>query len=200
MASMELRGTLLAAAASLTVLVSVAPCGAEPQANAGLTLGAAAVGSEDQAFDHAEFHLGLRADLMLGRDEPDDFGLGPYLEIGTFAFDELQLGGGATVHLPIHPTLPLVAAAGPFARVGDDGFGFEPGLAGSLFWGTRSYNFHANYVMAAGLLVGYRHVFGDSGESALLIAAQLDLAVLALPVVLLINWARGPTDEAAPIE
>ena len=200
---MRARPAKVAALASLTVLsalTAVRPAGAEPQANAGLTIGGAAVGSEDEALDHAEFHLGLRGDLMLLREEPYDFGLGPYLEVGTFAFDELQLGGGATFHLPIHETLPLVASLGPFARVGDDDHGFEPGLSAALFWGSRSYNFHQSYVMAAGLLVGYRHVFGDSGESALLVAAQVDLAILALPVVLLVNWAAGPSDEAGPVE
>ena len=76
----------------------------------------------------------------------------------------------------------------------------RPGIAGSLFWGSRSYNFHANYVLAAGLLVGYRHSFGESKESALLVAAQLDLALLALPVILLVDMARGPSEEAAPLE
>ncbi len=173
---------------------------AEPQATAGLTIGGAGVGSDGTFWDHGEFHLGLRSDVMFLRDDPYDFGLGPYVEVGTFAFDEIQFGGGASVHLPIHEHFPLVASVGAFGRYGDDDFGLEPGIAGSLFWGSRSYNFHANYVLAAGLLVGYRHSFGDSRESALMVAAQLDLALLAIPIILLVDLAHGPSAEAGPLE
>ncbi len=190
---------LLFSAALLAVVAGGPEAAAEPQANAGLTLGGAAVGPGGEVWDHAEFHLGLRGDTIFGRDDVFDFGIGPYAELGTLAFDELQFGGGATMLLPIHASLPLVASVGAYGRVGDDDFGVEPGFSGALFWGTRSYNFHANYVMAAGLLVGYRRSFGQADESALLIAAQLDLAVLGLPLVALINLLRGPTDEAAPL-
>jgi len=183
----------------LAALVCVSDVAAEPQANAGLTLGGAAVGQEADVSDHAEMHLGLRGDTIFGRDDAFDFGVGPYVELGTLAFDELQFGGGASLHVPVHETLPLVASFGGYGRYGDDDFGVEPGIAGALFWGSRSYNFHANYVMAVGLSVGYRHTFGEANESALLVAAHLDLAVLGLPWVALINLLRGPTDEAAEL-
>ncbi|RLB57304.1 MAG: hypothetical protein DRI90_18115 [Deltaproteobacteria bacterium] len=183
----------------LAVLASVSDAAAEPQANAGLTLGGAAVGPAGEAWDHGEFHLGLRGDTLFGRDDAFDFGIGPYAEIGTMAFDELQFGGGASLLLPVHASLPLVASVGAFGRVGDDDYGVEPGFSGALFWGSRSYNFHANYVMTVGLSVGYRQTFGQADESALLIAAQLDLAALGLPLVALINVLRGPTAEAAPL-
>lgn len=173
---------------------------AEPQGNASLTVGGAGVGADGEFWDHSEFHVGLRGDVMFGRDESSDFGIGPYGELGTFAFDELQFGGGASVLLPIHGSLPFVASVGGFARAGDDDFGVEPGISGSLFWGSRSYNFHANYVIALGLLVGYRATFGESKESMLLIATQLDLAFIGIPIVALVNVIRGPTDEARPIE
>ena len=171
---------------------------AEPQGNAGLTIGGAASGTQTPT-DHAEFHLGLRGDVLFGRDDTHDFGVGPYLEVGTFAFDQVQFGGGASVLLPVHESFPLVASVGAYGRYGDDPFGVEPAVCGTLFWGTRSYNFHSNYVLAAGILVGYRHSLGDSEESMLTIAAQLDLAVLSLPVVGLINLIRGPSQNAAPV-
>jgi hypothetical protein len=89
---------------------------------------------------------------------------------------------------------------GPYGRYGDDGFGLEPGIATALFWGSRSYNFHENYVMAVGLSVGYRASFGDSAESALLISAHVDLAALGLPIVALAGLIAGPSDEAALID
>ena len=137
---------------------------------------------------------------MFARDDPWDFGVGPYLELGTFAFDELQFGGGASVHLPIHETFPFVASVGPYARYGDDDFGLEPGIATALFWGSRSYNFHDNYIMAVGLSVGYRASFGESKESALLVTAHVDIALLGLPFVALVGAIAGPTEEAARIE
>jgi hypothetical protein len=173
---------------------------ADPQANASMTLGGAGVGTEGQFWDHPEMHLGARGDVLFGRDGVSDFGAGPYVEVGTLAFDELQFGLGGSVLLPVNDHFPLVASAGGFGRVGDDDYGLEPGICGALFWGSRSYNFHANYVMAGGLLVGFRQSFGESHESALLIAAQLDLAFMGIPLVMLVDWMRGPSPEAAPIE
>jgi hypothetical protein len=176
------------------------PAFADPQANAALTVGGAGVGSEGQFWDHAEFCMGLRGDVLFGREETLDFGAGPYLEVGTYAFDELSFGGGGSVLFPVHESLPLVASVGAFGRYGDDDFGVEPGISGTIFWGSRSYNFHHNYVMAAGLLVGYRYAFGESKESVFTIAAQIDLALLGLPFVALAGAIRGPSSEAAPIE
>lgn len=173
---------------------------AEPQGNAGLTFGGAAVGRDGAVFDHAEFHLGLRGDVIFGRDDAWDFGIGPYGELGTFALDEFQFGAGASFLVPVDDSFPLVASLGPCARIGDDDFGLEPCISSSLFWGTRSYNFHSGYSMAAGLNVGFRHAFGESGESALLIAAQIDLVVLGLPFVALLQLMRGPSADAAPLD
>ncbi|HHH10663.1 MAG TPA: hypothetical protein ENK23_01115 [Sorangium sp.] len=183
----------------VVALCFCSPLWAEPQATVGLTAGVGVVGEQGAPPNHGEFHLGLRSDVMFLRSDPYDFGLGPYVELATFAFDEFQFGGGASLHIPIHEDLPLVASVGAFGRLGDDDFGLDPGFAGALFWGSRSYNFHANYGLTAGLLVGYRQTFGPSQESTLLIAAQLDLALLALPVIMLIDLARGPSAEAAPL-
>ncbi len=172
---------------------------ADPQANAGLTIGGAAVGHDGRFWEGGEFHVGLRSDVMFLRDSDDHFGLGPYVELGTFAFDEFQFGGGANVLFPIHPHLPLVASVGAFGRVGDDGYGLEPGLAGSLFWGSRSFNFHANYVMTGGLLLGFRQSLGDSRETAFVIGVQLDLAFMGIPLVALLDLMRGPSAEVAPV-
>jgi hypothetical protein len=172
----------------------------EPQANASLTLGGAGVGQDGEFWDDAEFHMGLRGDVLFGRDDVHDFGAGPFLEVGTFAFDELQFGGGASLLLPVHETFPFIVSAGAFGRIGDDDFGLEPGVSGSLFWGTRSYNFHANYVLSAGILAGYRHSFGDSRESVFVVAAQADLAIIGLPFIMLAQVIRGPSADAAEID
>ena len=185
----------------VAVVLWAGPARAEPQANASLTIGGAGVGQEGEFWDHAEMHLGARGDVLFGRDRVGDFGVGPYVDVGTFAFDELQFGGGGSVLLPINDHFPLVASVGGYGRWSDvDDYGLEPGLTGALFWGSRSYNFHANYVMAGGLLVGFRQSLGESHESVLLIAAQLDLAFMGIPLVALLDLMRGPSAEVAPVE
>src|SRR5690242_3614535 len=117
-------------AASLLVLGALPRAArAEPQANAALTIGAAGVGLDRKAWETTVFHLGLRGDVLFLRDAPAEFGLGPYAEVFTHAFDELQLGGGLSALLPISEALPLVASIGAYGRIGDDDFGFEPGVA-----------------------------------------------------------------------
>ena len=78
--------------------------------------------------------------------------------------------------VPVIDSAPMVVSAGGYCRHGDDGHGAGPRIAGQLFWGSRSYNFHANYVMAFGLLGQLRWGLGDSRETAVVIAAQLDIA------------------------
>jgi hypothetical protein len=197
----SLRPWRLGLAVVLVLAVSsvARPARAEPQANVSLTFGGAGVGSEGQFWDHAEVHLGVRSDVLFGHESATDFGVGPYVELGTFAFDDLHFGGGASLLLPVAEDFPLVASFGPYGRWADDDFGLEGGLGGSLFWGTRSYNFHANYVMAGGLLVGFRESLGPSHESMLVIALQADLAFIGLPLVGLIDLMRGPSGETAPV-
>jgi len=190
----------MACGLGVAALLVPARGGADPQGNAALTLGAASVGAEGEFWDHAEFHLGARGDVLFGRSGSTDFGAGPYLEVGTLAFDELQFGGGGSLLLPVDPDFPLVASAGLFGRVGDDEWGLEPGVTGGLFWGTRSYNFHSGYGMAGGVTLGYRYCFGESQETALLLAVHADLAFIGLPFVMLFDLMRGPSSEAAPIE
>ncbi|MBI4706132.1 MAG: hypothetical protein HY744_33980 [Deltaproteobacteria bacterium] len=194
------RARALALLASLALFAAgPRPCRAAPQGNVGLVVGGAGAGEGGRFWQTGDFQLGLRGDVLLGRSANTDFGLGPYLELGTLGFGEIEWGGGASVLLPVHERLPLVVSAGGFGRYGDDGYGIEPGLAASIFWGSRSYNFHAGYVMAAGLLVGFRQSLGESQRSALCVGAQIDLAVLGLPLVMLLDLMRGPSAETAPV-
>lgn len=178
----------------------VSRAAAEPQANLGVTAGVAGRGYEREAWDVTAFHLGLRTDVLFAREGTADFGIGPYAEVMTHAFDELQVGGGASFLMPIIDTFPLIASAGMYGRIGEDDFGFEPGIATNLFFGSRSYNFSANYVMAFGLDAGFRIGLGESEEMSFLIAAQVDAAFLVLPVVFLIDAIRGGSPETDTIE
>lgn len=187
-----------ALAAGLALILAPRLAAADPQTAHGLAIGGAAVGANGEFWDHGEFYLGVHSDVLFLREEPWDFGLGPYLDVGVLAFDELQVHGGASALLPVDDKLPLVVSAGGLMRVGDGVV--EPGVTGAIFWGSRSYNYHSPYNMAVGLELGVRQSLGDSKETAVLVAARLDLALMAMPVILLINAARGPTEEAEEIE
>src|SRR5262245_28502585 len=164
--SRSVPALLLGGAIPLVALGITRSAGAEPQANAGITIGAAGRGYDRELWQETAFHLGVHGDVLFGRTAASDFGVGPYVEAFTHAFDEVQFGGGASLLVPVIEFLPVVASAGFYGRHGDDGFGLEPGVAGQLFWGSRSYNFHANYVMAFGLVGQFRFGLGDSRETS----------------------------------
>jgi hypothetical protein len=202
----------LASAASVMALVLAAasPALAGPQGTVGLTIGAAGVSPPTEKvapavepsrgyWKQTDFHLGLRGDLMFLRASNADFGIGPYAEVLTNAFDQVQFGGGATLLLPVLDTLPIVVSGGAYARKGDDRFGLTPGIATSIFWGSRSYNFHSPYVLAAGLLGEFRYGLGPNHETSIVVGAQIDLEAFALPFVFLAAAMRGHSHEADPI-
>lgn len=186
--------------AAVVVLLSPRSLHAEPQGTAGLTIGVAGAGKDRKIWDDTLFHMGLRGDVLFGRSKNSDFGLGPYAEVSTLAFTEVQFGGGLSVLLPVIDYLPIVVSGGAYGRKGIDDFGVEPGVTGQIFWGTRSYNFHANYVMAAGLIGQMRYGLGPSRETSIVLGAQLDLAAMSLPFLFVINAIRGGSRDTDPVE
>ncbi len=201
-----------AAVAGALVLASSAAAHADPQASVGLTVGAAGAGLNRSIWQSTAFHLGIHGDVLFGRERNADFGIGPYAELLTNGFDEIQFGGGVSGLLPILDTFPLVLSVGGYGRgasgygrgpvvfgPGTGAFGLEPGLAAELFFGSRSYNFHAPYVMAAGLIGQMRYGLGPSRETSIVVGAQVDFAILSLPFVFLINAVRGGSPETDPV-
>jgi hypothetical protein len=165
---------------------------AEPQLSTSVNLGVAGQGDRSSLWSSTKFMGGLRGELLLGRDQDTAFGVGPYVEVLTTAsFSDAQLGGGATFLIPIHPYLPLTLSAGAYAGHRDP-WGWEPGLAGELFWGTRGYNYHGLYALSAGVFAGGRYALGDSKEVTLIAGGRLDLELVALPFLLLWGVIRGP--------
>jgi hypothetical protein len=157
-----------------------------PQANVGLVIGGAHVAT-DAGPSHTWINLGLRGDVLFGRNNPYAWGVGPMAGVGTYKLQDLSLQAGGSVLVPIQEYLPLVVSAGPYAR--KDG-AWEPGAFASVFWGSRSFNYEGSYGLAAGILVEGRAGFGDARERTILIGAHLDLQALTLPVVMLINLFR----------
>lgn len=197
-----------AALLGLVVLARPALAQAEPQATVGLTMGAAGAGFNRSIWQTTAFHLGVHGDVLFGRTSNADFGVGPYAELLTNGFDELQFGGGISGLLPVLDTFPIVLSVGGYGRVAEGVLGplsartvgVEPGLAAEVFFGSRSFNFHAPYVMTAGLIGQMRYGLGPSKETSIVLGAQVDFAILSLPFVFLINAARGGSPETAPIK
>lgn len=155
---------------------------ARPQVSAGLTGGAALT---DLRFPHGPRvagHLGGRFDVLFLRDGPKAMGLGPYLDVATHAFDTIEAGGGLSWLVPAGSTA-FVLSGGAFGR--SAGFGLEPGVAGTVFWGSRSYNYHSTYGLAVGLFAQGRYGLGDGKQGDAIAGVQLDLAYLALPFLFL---------------
>jgi hypothetical protein len=208
--SCRLSGAAALATALVTALIAAPSARADPQGTFGLTIGVAGAGVDRRIWKSTAFHLGLRGDVLFGRSSNQSFGLGPYAELLTNGFDEIQFGGGVSGLLPIIDTFPLVLSAGGYGRAAAASaflesqtpgpFGVEGGLAGSLFWGSRSYNFHSSYVMTAGLLTELRYGLGPSRETSILVSAQIDFAILTLPAVFLINAIRGGSHETDPVK
>jgi len=172
---------------------------AEPQGTVGLTVGVAGRGVEHRFWEGTAFHLGMRGDVLFGRTNSTSFGAGPYFEAFTHSFDEFQFGGGVSTLFPLTQALPMVLSVGGYGRYAPV-MGLEPGVSAALFFGSRSYNFHASYVMAAGLLMQFRYGLGASGETSIVIGAQLDLVALTLPFQLLYNALKGGSPATRPIK
>jgi hypothetical protein len=212
MEARALRRTLWPAALLAAAAVLAAPSSAlaGPQGTVGLTIGAAGVSPDSDKiapqgelprgfWKQTDLHLGLRGDLMFFREKNADFGIGPYAEVLTNGFNQIQFGGGGTFLLPVLDTLPVVVSGGLYARKGDDRFGLTPGVATSLFWGSRSYNYHSSYVLAAGLLGELRYGLGPNHETSIVVGAQIDLVAFSLPFVFLASVVRGHSHEVDPV-
>lgn len=177
------RGAALVAA----LVLGGAHARAEPQASAALTIGGG-VGELRAPSPVAAFHMGLRGDLLLLRDRNGQAAIGPYVEVLTRTFETFEAGGGAEVLVPFSESVPLVLSAGPFVR--GSRVGWEGGVAGHAFLGSRSHNFHAVYGWQLGGFVDVRVGAGPGRQVDVLWGVQIDTLILALPFVLLVNAFR----------
>jgi hypothetical protein len=183
---------LLATVLFFVTTLAAMPANAEPQLSTALTLGVAGHGERSSLWTSTKLAAGFRGELLLGRDKDADFGVGPYVEVlTTSSFSDVQLGGGASLLIPVHPYLPLVLSVGAYAAH-QSPWGWEPGLATELFWGTHGYNYHSLYAMSAGIFAAGRYALGDSREVTLLAGGRLDLELIAIPFLFLWGAIRGP--------
>lgn len=191
-----------------TALLEAAALADPPQVGVGITVGAAGVGKDERVWDETVFHLGARGDVLFGRNGSNGLGVGPYLEVLTHDFGELQGGGGVSLLLPVTELYPIVVSAGGYVRVpwrseigplADTSYGVEPGLCATVFFGTRSFNFHTPWELTVGLIGQARFGLGESRESSFVVAAQIDLAAIWVPIVFIVNGLQE-SPEAARIK
>lgn len=173
-----------AALALASLLGTPALAQAKPQYSAGWETGLCGSGSS-LGFSELGWCNALRADLLFLRERSRDFGLGPSLRLGTISFDDVRLGAGLNLLLPVFESFPLVLEAGPQLR------NFEqPGVYGSVFFGLRSFNHYGGYDMNSGLVLTAERSFADGTPSAIWITARIDGLWLALPFILGYNALR----------
>lgn len=139
------------------------------------------------------FHLGAWADTIFLRRKQTDVGLGPYVQLATASFQTFEAGGGAALLLPTGGPV-FIVSAGPHFRVDGDArpgaATTDVGAAARLFFGSRSYNFSSVYGYQAGVFVEGRQGF-TSRQTEVIGGLHLDLAIVALPVVFLVQALRN---------
>jgi hypothetical protein len=163
------------------LLTAASPAAAKPQVSAGVTTGAALTDLRVEHGPRVALHLGARVDALFFRDAPGDMALGPYVDVATHAFDTFEAGGGLAWLVPTGATA-FVFSAGAFGRTA--GFGFEPGVASTVFWGSRSFNYHSTYGIGAGLFAQGRYGLGEGKQADAILGVRVDLQYLALPFLL----------------
>ena len=176
----RLFAIVLGVATASAALVASPPAEALPQITAGLTTGLALTDARADNGPRAAYHLGGRLDFLFLREGPRSMGVGPYVDVMTAAFDTFEGGGGLAWLVPTGSTA-FVFSGGAFERTSR--FGWEPGVAGTVFWGSRSYNFHSDYAVGVGLFAQGRYGLGDGKQADAIFGVQLDLEYLALPFV-----------------
>lgn len=167
---------------ALALLPSVAS--ADPQVHGGVTVGGGVRDLRDDT--KGLFHLGGWTDVMFFRQKQRDVGFGPHLQLATGSFRSFETGLGASLLLPTGGPVFILSAA-PHLRVA--GGSVDPGATATLFFGSRSYNFHSVYGYQLGVFIEGRQGF-SSRQSELYGGVHIDLQVLALPFVLIAQAFR----------
>ncbi|MGF1468367.1 MAG: hypothetical protein ACFCGT_19770 [Sandaracinaceae bacterium] len=137
------------------------------------------------------YELGLRADLLLGRGRPERVRAGPLVDLRTDGFRSIEPGGGLSLWVPTGRGLGLSLLAGggyAFRRQGRDG----PFALGSVTVAYRPYNYFGAYGWMAGVYAALRVQVDDPRGWEATLGVSLDLALLAVPFLILAQRIRGP--------
>lgn len=166
------------------MLLHARPAAARPEWHVGIQ---PALGLEHANGEwRPAFLPSLEADLLWGRDGSGQLALGPALELGTWAFDDLRAAALGEVLLPTGD-LDLGLALGPSWRVTDHP---GPALAGRVTLGYRPFNYSGAYATGFGVFAGADQPLSKDPATWML-GVHVDGMWTALPFVLLASWIRG---------
>lgn len=174
-----MRRPLTVLLVTTALLSSTGAASARPQIGGGVTTGVALTDLREDG-PRVAYHLGGRFDMLFLREHPRHMAVGPYVDVATAAFDTFESGGGLEWLIPTGATA-FILSGGGFARTSS--FGWEPGVAGTVFWGSRSYNYHSTYALGVGLFAQGRYGLGDGHQGDAIFGVQIDLAYLAMPFI-----------------
>jgi hypothetical protein len=158
---------------------------ASPQWSATLEAGIVGAGDGGSTWSTTKLDLGLRGEVLLGRNGPRDFGVGPWAQARTTWFDGADYGTGIVALLPIDPTTPIWVGAGALERRRFDAW--APGADVFIGFGSRSYDYHDPYAMVLGATLDVRTLLGSVRQTDVVLCLQLDLEVLAMPAMYLVS-------------
>lgn len=174
-----------AGALGAVLFFSAGAASADPQVHAALTAGGGARDLRDDV--RGVFHLGAWTDVLFFRQKQTDVGFGPHLQLATASFQTFETGLGASLLLPTGGPVFILSAA-PHFRVANGSV--DAGATGTLFFGSRSYNFSSVYGYQAGVFVQGRQGF-TSRQTEVYGGVHVDVAILALPLVFLAQAIRN---------
>lgn len=146
------------------------------------------LGLEANGSTRFGFSGALSGDVLFGQKRTGQWGFGPAVEIGTFAFDDLRLSSTLAVQLPTDP-IQLGLSLGPQLQSVTDAL--NPAVAARAFLGYRSYNHTGSYATAFGLGAGLDQRLDGNNGSVWSVSLHLDGMWLSLPFVALASWLRG---------
>lgn len=174
---------------TLALSTRTAPASAQPEWSSAIITGAIFHGPGSHL--DASFYGAVRGDALFLRTSRHALGFGPALEIGTSGFSDARFLGSAEILAPLGEFLAVSVAPGVTVRTSSDGA--VTALSGRAFFGMRAYGY-TDYALNGGLLLGYDHDLGGPHEHAVVIGAQIDGLVLALPVLFLVSLFHGSSD------
>ena len=183
------RAHLSAVLVAFIVATHAGRASAEPEWSSAFIAGAVVRGPGSH-WD-TDFYGAVRGDALFLRTSRHALGLGPAIEIGTAGFSDARFLGSAELLAPIGEFLAVSVAPGVTMRTSN--VGAVAGLSGRAFFGMRAYGY-TDYALNGGLVFGFDHDLGGPREHAVVIGAQIDGLVLALPVLFLVSLFHGSSD------
>jgi hypothetical protein len=113
--------------------------------------------------------------------------------LATAGFSDIRGTAGVMGLLPLGDLWGIGLEPGAYLRSSEAGV--FPGIVARTWFGIQTYNYDGAYAPRGGITVGYTRDVGGSDSHAIVIAAEIDGLILALPFALLYQSLRGHPEE-----